>query len=89
MALVDAQILVAAGALLLGSAWLVATLRHVRSRSRSSADWEGTAAEPELWTSSARCPRCGQGGGLLTRAGDGVRFECLACGARHLRRHRA
>lgn len=80
--------LIAVGGLVLGVVWLLATLRHVRSRPGRSADWDDAAAEPELWTSAARCPRCGRSGGLLTRAGDGLRFECLACGTQHARQHR-
>jgi predicted RNA-binding Zn-ribbon protein involved in translation (DUF1610 family) len=89
MGRVEAQVLVGAAGLVLGVVWLLATLRHVRAGRVRSADWDGAAAEPELWTSAARCPRCHEAGGLLTRAGDGVRFECLACGDRHVRRHRA
>lgn len=63
--------------------WAGATRRQVRRR--EAGDWEGAAARPELWTSSARCPQCGSGGGLLSVDGDVLWFACLSCGARHRR----
>jgi hypothetical protein len=68
--------------------WWSATRRHLRRREPQSADWVGAEDRPELWTSAARCPSCGAGGGLLDDRDDEVWFTCLACGQRHRREHR-
>lgn len=78
---------VVAAAVLLGL-WVTATRRHVRRRRIRSADWEEASARPDLWTSAARCPRCGAGAGLLELEGDQLWYECLSCRKRHVRQTR-
>jgi ribosomal protein S27AE len=85
----EQAVLVAGSTILLAAAWLLANRRHVRRRAGKGSDWDGTGERPELWTSSARCPRCGSRGGLLALHGDEVEFECLTCGDRHARQTRA
>lgn len=81
--------LVGAGAaLLLLALWLGANRRHLDRRGQRSADWAGAADRPDLWTSAARCPSCGEQGGLLSGSEDNLWFSCLACGQRHRRRHK-
>jgi len=67
--------------------WAAANRGHVRRHADRPDEWSGT--RPDLWTSAARCPECGAGGGLVEQEGDGVRFTCLRCGATHRREHRA
>lgn len=81
-------VLVAAvGGLLLG-AWVLATRRHLRRRNEQGSDWAGAGDKPDLWTSGARCRRCGRDGGLLEMHGDQLEFVCLSCGDRHPRANR-
>jgi hypothetical protein len=84
----EQAVLVGAGTVLLAASWIVANRRHVQRRDAQHADWGESGERPELWTSSARCPRCGSRGGLLALRGDEVEFECLACGDRHARQTR-
>jgi hypothetical protein len=68
--------------------WLAANRRHVQRREQRSAEWDDDSGRVDLWTSSARCPRCDQRGGLLERSGDLLEYVCLACGDRHARQER-
>ncbi len=77
-----------AGVLLL-LLWLGANRRHVARRGGASREWDGSERRPDLWTSAARCPNCGESGGLLSDDGEEVWFSCLACGQRHRRQNRA
>ena len=74
----------------LAVAWCAATRRAVREREAASREWSGEDVRTDLWTSAARCPACGAGGGVLEPSGDGAtaRFTCLACGAVHVRAER-
>ena len=65
--------------------WALFIVRHNRRRSAQTADWDGSGAKPDLWTSSATCIHCGASGGFLELRGDAVEFECLSCGRRHAR----
>lgn len=78
----------AAGGLALVAAWGYANGRHLRRREGRSADWDDAEARADLWTSAARCPACGNRGGLLQVTGGGLEFVCLACGDRHGRQSR-
>ncbi len=86
--MVDPVLGVAAGGVVLVAAWLAANRRHVRRRERSAAEWTDTDAHTDLWTSAARCPACGNRGGVLEVGGNGLEFVCLACGDRHARQNR-
>lgn len=79
---------VSVGAVLL-ALWWGATRRHVHRRDLQSADWTGTSARPDLWTSSARCPNCGAAGGVLDAHDGELWFTCLSCRSRHRREHKA
>lgn len=72
----------------LGGLWAAATRRHRLRRASSDADWQGAEARPGVWTSQARCLRCGAGGGVLEADGDELWFTCLTCGDRHRRQER-
>ena len=79
-------LLVVLGAVLLLGIWLAATSRH--HRSRTGSEWADGGERPDLWTSAARCVRCGADGGVLELQGDDVRFVCLRCGAHQQRETR-
>ena len=82
-------VIVTALAVVLIGCWVFATRRHRRSRAVRSADWDSEDGRTELWTSAARCPRCGATGGLAEPSAEGgAVFTCLACGASHTREHR-
>jgi hypothetical protein len=85
---VEAVLGAAAAAILLLALWVGATRRHLARRRGGAGDWEGAEERPDLWTSSARCPACGEPGGLLSGSEDELWFTCLACNQRHLRRHK-
>jgi len=84
----EPALLVGTGGLVLAGAWLLTNSRHVRRRQRESADWAAAGERPDLWTSTARCPRCARRGGVLELTGDAVEFVCLSCGDRHARAER-
>lgn len=76
-------------AVVLLALWVSATRRHVGRRDQQLAEWEGGETAPRLWTSTASCPHCRAGGGLLSTEAGEVWFTCLACGQRHRRETKA
>jgi hypothetical protein len=84
----ESLLLVAALGLVLAVAWIATNRRHLDRRRRRSAEWVQAQERPDLWTSSARCPRCGRRGGVLELDGDAIEFVCLTCGDRHARAER-
>lgn len=85
----DGTLVAALAAAVLLALWVSATRRHIRRRDRQRADWEGEETAPRLWTSTAACPHCRAGGGLLSTEGGEVWFTCLSCGQRHRRETKA
>ena len=81
---VSAAVLVALFAL-----WWTATRRHLDRRQGRRREWDGAEGRSDLWTSGARCPSCGETGGLLEVESDELWFVCLSCRARHRRETRA
>ncbi len=69
--------------------WLAATRRELRRGSAPDAEWGNVTDAPRLWTSAARCPGCSASGGVLSKAGETLWFDCLACGQRHRRETKA
>lgn len=86
----DAAPIVGAAVLLvvLMALWLVANRRHRRRRETSRSEWDDAGGRTDLWTSGARCPHCGQRGGLLEVHDDDLWFVCLSCRGRHRREQR-
>ncbi len=84
----EPALLVGAGGLVLAAAWLVTNHHHVRRRRGDAREWSAAGDRPDLWTSSARCPRCARRGGVLELRDDAVEFVCLTCGDRHARSER-
>lgn len=68
--------------------WLVANRRHRQRRETSRSEWDDADGRTDLWTSGARCPHCGERGGVLEVDGDDLWFVCLSCRGRHRRHHR-
>jgi transposase len=81
-------VVAAVAAAALGGLWAAATRRHRRRRQARDADWQGAQARADVWTSQARCPRCGEVHGVLEGPDEELWFTCLACGHRHRRRQR-
>lgn len=79
-------LVVAVAAAILIGAWLLALRTHLRRSNDDGAEWAGSGDRPHLWTSAARCRRCGARGGVVDDRGDEVSFSCLRCGSRQ-RRH--
>jgi hypothetical protein len=78
---------VVAAAILIG-AWLLALRTHLRRGHDDGAEWAGSGARPYLWTSAARCRRCGATGGVVDDHDGRISFSCLECGweqTRHTR----
>lgn len=65
--------------------WVRSVRRHL---GQAPDDWSAAASRPDLWTSAARCPACGAGGGLVELLDGETVHECLACGRRHVRDQR-
>lgn len=90
MLAVDAASILGAGLLLgvLMALWLVANRRHRQRRGTSRSEWDDAGGRTGLWTSGARCPHCGERGGLLQVDDDELWFVCMACQRRHRREQR-
>lgn len=74
-----------AAAVLIG-AWLLALRAHLRRGRDSGVEWAGSGDRPHLWTSAARCGRCGASGGVVDDHDGRISFSCLRCGWQQ-RRH--
>lgn len=78
---------VIATVLLIG-AWLLALRAQLRRGDAAGDEWRGAQDRPRLWTSGARCRRCGAAGGVVEDRDGGVSFSCLQCGWQQQRRTR-